>query len=163
MATALPPYPGDHIDGVALLGMAKSYHEAADRLRAALTPCKNGDYAPWRLLALHAIELYLSAAMLRHDHDMAVVRSSSHDLEKKLNLLLKDGMRFSEKTCHVLRLVSQDRHYVRARYAPDMVKEMMPITRLNAALSDVAALMSRQVVPARPISATATPIAARIT
>src|SRR5882672_496476 len=76
-------YPGDAVTAEDMLRLAEEYRKAAQLL---LKHGRSGaplTWAPCRLSAIHAIELFLSALLLHQGHKASAIRAMQHDLSKR--------------------------------------------------------------------------------
>lgn len=125
-----------------MVRLAASYHDAASAL--ALTG-KRGDQmscAPYRLLAIHAIELYLNAWLLNYGHSPVSVRKLQHDLGVRAALAMAGGLAIRRKTAKHLQDLDAAREYLVTRYDPQMGPSLSQLTRLQATLADVSKKVS---------------------
>jgi len=98
-----------------------------------------------RLLAIQAIELYLNALLLEHDHTAAQVRGLQHNLEERAKLAAACGLVLRAKTKEHLRAMGRKREYLVMRYGPEMASTASQINRLLATLDEVGAKVSERV------------------
>lgn len=113
-----------------LLRLAKEYQKAAHHLRQRR---KGGPltWAPYRLSAIHAIELFLSALLIHKGHDASEVRGMQHDLRKRFELVQHHGLQLRKRTADHLSAMVDNREYLVTRYAPEMIETVSPIARLS--------------------------------
>ncbi|HWV43196.1 MAG TPA: hypothetical protein VN004_16345, partial [Pseudorhodoplanes sp.] len=64
MATQPQPYPGGNASAEQVFRLAEEYRTAANALAKIARPGVPLSRAPFRLIAIHAIELYLNALLL---------------------------------------------------------------------------------------------------
>lgn len=93
--------------------------------------------APYRLVAIHAIELHLNALLLAKGHSAAQVRGMQHNLAAKTAAAILAGLKLRRLTAEHLRGLSERREYLTTRYDPDL-SATSEITRLTATLEEVA-------------------------
>lgn len=118
--------------------LAKEYQDASLALRKLGRPGAPLSFAPFRLTAIHAVELYLSAYLLGHGHQWPAVRRLQHDLAERARLAVEGGLNLREKTKKHLHDLDAGREYVHSRYAPELVPTMTQVNRLEATLKEVA-------------------------
>lgn len=100
---------------------------------------KNGhtiSAAPFRLLCIHAIELYLNAFLRESGETSSQIRALRHDLAARLALIEKHKLLLKVKTKQHLENMSANREYLTARYAPD-AQLLSHLNRLQATLVEV--------------------------
>ena len=108
-------------------------------------PCR---VAPCRLCAVHAIELYLNAFLLKLGHPPERIRDSRHDLAARAALANAGGLGLRRRTAIHLAAMTQGREYLVLRYDPGMA-ELPPLNRLWATLDEIARKVTRAVaIPA---------------
>jgi hypothetical protein len=98
--------------------------------------------APYRLLAVHAIELYLNAFLLMSGYSAGEVRGFKHDFEMRVKLAKDKKLILRQKTYDHIVLLNSSREYLTSRYAPEMTTEQSEITRLNATLEELSKRLS---------------------
>jgi len=145
------PYPGE------LATPADQYRQAAQLLIQLGRRGKPLSRAPFRLAAIHAIELYLNALLLRSGLEPNAVRGLQHDLAKRAILAADAGLKLRMRTANHLSTLQQSREYLVARYGPELTGKVSQVNRLEATLEEVAkkvtALLSLPTVPGIPSSA----------
>ena len=130
-------YPGEAATPQQLVELADEYRRAAD---AALHIKRCGQplsLAPYRLLAIHAIELYFSALLRAAGHPSARVRGLQHDLAKHSEYALSAKLVLRKKTRAHLDALSATREYLTTRYDPT-ASTTSQLTRIGATLEEVA-------------------------
>ncbi|MGV2186551.1 hypothetical protein [Rhizobium rhizogenes] len=84
-----PAYPGKAAGVRGILNLAKQYQDAASKLgEGSSTP----NQAPRRLLALHALELYLDAFLLAKGVNTATIGGFRHDLRELTRVASEAGL-----------------------------------------------------------------------
>lgn len=116
--------------------LAEHYREAAHLLLERAQGKNAMARAPFRLCAIHAIELYLNAMLLHQGWRAADIRGLQHNLADRLDRLT--GVRFRKLTQEHIRTLVQTREYLTSRYAPDRMKTASEVNRLTATLDQVA-------------------------
>lgn len=147
------PYPGDDASPYEMNRLADFYRDAAYR---SLDSIIRGDpltAGPARLLAIHSIELNLSAYLLLHDVPWSVIRRMGHDLVARLECAQAKGLIVRVRTAAHIRVIARDREYLVARYGPECLAAASQMNRLLATLEEVARRVSVAVaedLPFRP-------------
>ena len=135
-------YPGEGANPEQMLRLADEYKAAAEVLRNM--KC-GGERAPFRLLAIHAIELYLNAWLSAEGHPNRRIRGLQHDLMKQIELVEEGKLRLRKLTLQHLRQISLSREYLVSRYQPSGSK-LSELNRLEATLNEIARKISAHVV-----------------
>lgn len=136
-APAGPVFPGDEAGPAELLALAHVFRDAAGRLR----PGKGADpaaAAPWRLMAIHAVELYFNAFLRRAGHAPKDLRAQGHDLAGRADLAQAAGLILRRRTAAHLAAMTENRDYLAARYDPARPPACLHTNRLAATLDEVA-------------------------
>ncbi|BAB52590.1 hypothetical protein [Mesorhizobium japonicum] len=131
-------YPGELASPRQVHELAEEYRKAASLLLQLGRPGKPLTRAPFRLSAIHAIELYLTALLLHRGHNPNQIRKMQHDLSKRTEQALEAGLRLRAKTAKHLQSLSQNREYLVTRYGPELAATASQINRLTATLEEVA-------------------------
>lgn len=140
-------YPGATAHPEELMALADQFQLAADEAIKISKRGHNISLAPFRLLCIHAIELYLNAFLLHCGEPASAIRSLQHDLAARLDLLDKYKLVLKAKTrCH-LTDISANREYVVSRYAPD-VTTLSQVNRLQATVAEVESKVRARLTPA---------------
>lgn len=132
------PYPGKSTTVRDLLRLASEYRKAAHHL---LPLGRRGDpssRAPFRLSAIHAIELYLNAFLLHRGETAASIRGMQHDLATRAERAGEKGLRLRKRTAGHLQSMEEKREYLVSRYSPEMTSTVSQVNRLTATLDEVA-------------------------
>jgi hypothetical protein len=148
-------YPGTMASPVELRLLAEEYRVAAHALRQLGRPGEPWSRAPFRLLAIHAIELYLNALLLHRGREPRQVRSLQHDMAKRAELARGAGLRLRSKTAGHLAALGHNREYLVTRYEPEP-QGASELNRLVATLDEVAIKVTAELEPSplrtRPVS-----------
>ena len=120
-----------------LVELARAYAEAAEQLVERQKKCTAISRAPYRLAAIHAIELYLNAYLRMKNHEPDEIRGLQHDLQQRTERATKAGMKLRKRTITHLGAMTSNREYLLARYQPSAQKSLSQINRLLATLRDV--------------------------
>src|SRR4029077_20829036 len=113
-------YPGQTATAEQLLQLAEEYRKAAQllvqqgRRRAPLS------WAPCRLSAIHAIELYLNALLLHTGLDAPAIRGMHHSFEKRTDRAIASGLKLRKRTAAHLAAMEGNREYLVTRYGPEL-------------------------------------------
>lgn len=137
-------YPGEFASPDMLRALAAEYRDAAHLLRERGRRGRPLTWAPFRLAAIQAIELYLTAFLLDRGLSPAQVRAMQHDLGSRSKAAAASGLSLRLRTAEHLVQLSRQREYLVSRYAPDLVTSSSQINRLSATLDEVA----KKTVPA---------------
>ena len=143
MASA--PYPGDAATPKQILLLAVAYHEAA---KALLPSGKKGrpiSRAPWRLIAIHAIELYLNALLLQFGEKPEKIRALQHNVAARAELAIARGLVLRRRTASHLATLSTNREYLVVRYSADTPSTLSQVNRLDATLEELAGKVRSQI------------------
>ena len=143
-------YPGSGAPVSAILRMADRYRMDA---LALLAPGRRSDpvaAAPGRLLALQAIELYLNVWLRVAGETGRQVRGRQHDLAGRAQAALAGGLGLRRRTTSHLARLTEDREYLRVRYAPDELDALSQLNRLTATLDEVARKVRAAAAPKVP-------------
>jgi|CXWL01.1.fsa_nt_gi hypothetical protein len=134
---ATASYPGQTAKPREILDLATEYAKAAERL---LELCRKGEplsQAPFRLAAIHAIELYLNAVMLACGLDATQVRGLQHDLKKRAASVASAGLVLRQRTAAHIHTLTDTREYQVTRYDPQTTAGLSQLNRLEATLKEV--------------------------
>lgn len=126
--------------------LAGQYKQAAALLRQQGKPRKPMSWAPFRLCAIHAIELYLSAFLLHEGYKQDDVYGLGHDLAKREERARKKGLELRVKTKNHLAQMRDNREYLSSRYTPQMTTKS-EINRMEATLEQVAKHVTAKLRP----------------
>lgn len=139
MSDAANPYPGALANPSEVLQLAAEYHEAAQLLATRGRRGQPISRAPYRLAAIHAVELYLNAFLLHSGLEHSLIRGLQHDLAARTDLSLERGLQLRKRTATHLRTMAAAREYLVSRYGPELSSSLSQLNRLSATLSEVAA------------------------
>ncbi len=117
--------------------LADEYRCAAEALFQTGRPRQPLSRAPYRLVAIHAVELYLNAFLLAAGHPCKTVRGLQHDLAARTQLALDAKLGLRKRTMEHLFRLSQTREYLITRYDPE-APAGSELNRLAATLTEVA-------------------------
>ncbi|MGX8011381.1 hypothetical protein ACVDG8_021655 [Mesorhizobium sp. ORM8.1] len=131
-------YPGELASPQQVYELAEEYRKAANLLLQLGRPGKPLTRAPFRLSAIQAIELYLTALLLHRGHNPNQIRKMQHDLSGRTKYAMEAGLHLRAKTSKHLESLSQNREYLITRYGPELAATASQINRLTATLEEVA-------------------------
>ena len=141
-------YPGADARVEEVIRLANHYRGAANDLLRMAQEKGPSRVAPCRLCAVHAIELYLNAFLLKLGHPPERIRDSRHDLAARAALANAGGLGLRRRTAIHLAAMTLGREYLVLRYDPGMA-ELPPLNRLWATLDEIARKVTRAVaIPA---------------
>ncbi|PRY94690.1 hypothetical protein BCF33_0284 [Hasllibacter halocynthiae] len=132
-------YPGSSATPDEILVLASAYAAAARALPGSAGAGGPLSYAPARLCAIHAVELFLNAFLRFGGAPPAQVRARHHDL---VDADFCQTLRLRKKTAEHLAEMTRRREYLISRYAPDMTRSHTEVNRLGATLDEVEAKIS---------------------
>ena len=130
-------YPGEDATALQVLGLADEYKRAAETLLPMGRRRKPLSRAPYRLLAIQAIELYLNALLLSRGLTSAKIRGLQHDMAARARFARDNGLVLRRATVLHLNELSRSREYLISRYGPDMNSSLSQLNRLWATLKEV--------------------------
>lgn len=137
-ATIQQHYPGDTATAEAVLRLAEEYRKAAQVLIQQGRPGAPLTWAPCRLSAIHAIELFLSALLLHEGHAASAIRGMQHNLAERAERAMDSGLQLRKRTAAHISAMVGNREYLVTRYGPEMTSTVSQINRLTATLDEVA-------------------------
>lgn len=132
------PYPGQGATAGQIKSLADDFRAAADAVASRGRRGAPASRSPYRLLALHSVELYLNALLLARGHLPIRVRGLQHDLAARTDLALAAGLVLRARTVTHLRDVAARREYLTSRYAPELAGTASEVNRMAATLEEVA-------------------------
>lgn len=138
MKEAAHSYPGALASPSEVFRLAAEYHEAAQLLATRGRKGQPISRAPYRLTAIHAVELYLNAFLLHSGLEHGHIRGLQHDLAARTDLALKYGLQLRKRTATHLRTMAAAREYLVSRYGPELSSSLSQLNRLSATVTEVA-------------------------
>jgi hypothetical protein len=144
-----------------VLRLADSYRHAALALAGLGTRGDPVSRAPYRNAAIHAIELYLNALLLRAGRAPSLIRGLQHDFSARADLAITCGLLLRRRTAEHLRMIASTREYLVTRYGPELTSTLAQLNRLAATLDEVATKV--HVAMSKPSSSVCPPTSKRIT
>lgn len=130
-------YPGETATPAQLAALANEYRVAATALLATGRRGQPLSRAPFRFMAIHAVELYLNAMLLAAGCDPVELRRMHHDLASRTRLAVAAKLVLRQRTLTHLLTLSETREYLTTRYDPD-ASASSQLNRLAATLDEVA-------------------------
>lgn len=134
-------YPGESATPAEPSSLADEYRLAALLLLENRRPKEPKSRTPFRMVAIHAIELYLNAFLLHSGHDAAQIRGFQHNLAARADLAVELGLALRKRTHEHMHTMSQSREFLITRYVPSGTS-LSEINRLQATLAEVAQKVS---------------------
>jgi hypothetical protein len=128
-------YPGSQASASEVLALAREYHACANALYASGSKQRPLSRYPFRLLAIHAVELYLNAFLLHKALTASQVRGLQHNLSMRAE---RAGLKLRQRTRAHIEILTTNREYLAARYAPDQKQSLSQLNRLHATLTELA-------------------------
>ena len=139
-------YPGECATPQQFLSLADEYRRAAEALLPTGRRGQALSRAPYRLVAIHSVELYLNAFLLAAGHSSTKLRGLQHDLGARTRFALDAKLPLRKRTADHLCRLAETREYLTARYDPEC-RAASQLNRLAATLADVAEKVTRSVDP----------------
>lgn len=130
-------YPGETATPAQVLALANEYRRAAEALWGTGRAGQPLSRAPYRLIAIHAVELYLNAYLLASGHSTLDVRGMQHDLAMRTQRALDAKLVLQRRTAAHLLALTETREYLLVRYDAAAPCASNP-NRVAATLKDVA-------------------------
>jgi hypothetical protein len=129
-------YPGELATPEQIVHLANEYKRAAEKLLESGRRSQPLSYAPFRLAAIHAIELYLNSVLLKSGTSSSTIRGMQHNLSVRAELILTGKLKLKQKTLLHLNTLSQSREYLLTRYDPNPIVKS-ELNRLLSTLNEV--------------------------
>jgi hypothetical protein len=127
-------YPGKAAGVQGILNLAKQYQDAAGKLGEGSS---KPNQTPRRLLALHAMELYLNAFLLAKGVNPTTIRGFQHDLGERARLASDAGLALRKRTVAHLAMLSASNEYHIIRYAPELTSTLPQVNRVMATVDEL--------------------------
>ena len=131
-------YPGEEATAEQIFLLAGEYRRAADTLLPTGRRRMPLSRAPYRLVAIQAIELYFNALLIKRVLTAAKLRGLQHDLAARTRLAPAAGLFLRKGTVKHLQGLSETREYLISRYCPEKAGSTSELNRLAATLLEVA-------------------------
>lgn len=142
-------YPGETSTAEELLALAEEFRKTAELVASSRVTGKPVSTAPFRLLCIHAIELYLNAFLRKAGQPGPAIRGMQHNLAARLDLTDKYGLVLRHRTRQHLQTVSANREYLASRYDPEATTPSQ-LNRLQATLAEVRSKVLKRFDGAEP-------------
>ena len=136
-------FPGDEATPEQLIALAEEFRKLAESLFNGSGRRKGLAWSPVRFLAIHAMELYLTAYLRMRGFEAGTLRGLGHDLSARRTLARKAGLVLTIRTEQHLDALSKSRDYLVSRYGPEMNGDPSPPNRFEASLREVATKVRR--------------------
>jgi hypothetical protein len=130
-------YPGNDDSAAQFMKLAKHYANAANSFSKLAEKQKGPALAPYRLLAIHAIELALNALLLHNAVPPEKVRGLQHNLQERITLTNDFGLALRAKTVRHVKELTESREYLLHRYDPEASLKVSQLNRLIATMQEV--------------------------
>lgn len=137
-------YPGETASPALVLQLAGEYRLAAEALLPTGRRRDPLSLAPYRFVAIHAVELHLNAVLLASGQSPTALRRLHHDLAARVDLAVAVGLALRRRTLAHLLTLSSTREYLSTRYDPE-VQVTFPSNRIAATLAEVSEKATRLV------------------
>lgn len=142
-------YPGETSTAAEILALADEFRRSAVLVANGTKAGKANSTAPFRLLCLHAIELYLNAFLRHAGQPTPTIRGLQHNLAARLTLTDKYGLILRQRTRMHLAAISANREYLASRYEP-AAATLSQVNRLEATLEEVRGKVLKHLTAAAP-------------
>jgi hypothetical protein len=139
-------YPGEGATAQDMHRLAEVYRGSAYRAAGLIQRGDPLTAAPLRLLALHSVELNLSAYLMLKGSPAVEVRRLGHDLGARLAMAASAGLMLRRRTAAHVEAVARDREYLVARYGPERLGTASHVNRLLATMDEIGGKVSRAFV-----------------
>jgi hypothetical protein len=139
-------YPGNEATPVQLMQLAAEWRRAAGLLWDARRRRAPLSFAPYRFVAIHAVELYLNAFLQAKGHAPKAVRGMQHNLAARTALAVEAGLKLRPKTRAHLKTMTGSREHLVARYGPEQIAAASELNRVGATLNEFATEVEAVVV-----------------
>ncbi len=127
-------YPGEAAGVQGILNLASRYRDAANTLGEGVS---KPNHLPRRLLALHAMELFLDALLLANGLDRKTIRGFEHDFSERTRIAMDIGLVLRKRTAAHLATLSSSREYLVVSYGPETTATLSQMNRVMATLDEV--------------------------
>lgn len=129
-----PAYPGKAAGVRGILNLATQYQDAASKLGGGSS---KPNQVPQRLLALHAMELYLNAFLLAKGVTPMTICGFRHDLGERTRVASEAGLVLRKRTVAHLATLSASNEYHAIRYAPELMSTLSQVNRVMATVDEL--------------------------
>lgn len=135
-------FPGEQATALRVFQLAEAYRRASELLEPQGKRRNPLSRAPYRLVTIQAVELYLNAWLLHKGHDAKKIRGMQHNLAARAEAAIADGLKLRKLTAQHLASMTGNREYLIIRYDPEKTATVSQINRLAATLNEVAKKVS---------------------
>ncbi|WP_459464721.1 hypothetical protein [Rhizobium sp. No.120] len=135
-----PAYLGKAADVRGILDLAAQYRDAANTLGEGMS---KPNHLSQRLLALHAIKLYLDALLLANGLDRETIRGFEGDFNERTRVAIDIGLVLRKRTAAHLATLSSNREYLAISYGPETRATLSQMNRVMATLDEVSLKVRR--------------------
>ena len=142
-------YPGETATPQQLVALASEYRRAAGTLLPNGRRGQPLSWAPYRLAAIHAVELYLNAYLLATGHAPSSVRGEHHNFASLAGRAIEAGLCLRKRTVRHLQELASSREYLASRYDPTP-RCVLHINGFDATLKEVGDKVTRFVAQQTP-------------
>ncbi|MBB3571569.1 hypothetical protein [Rhizobium sp. BK491] len=129
-----PAYTGKAADVRGILNLAARYRDAANTLGEGSS---KPNHLPQRLLAFHAMELYLNAFLLAKGVGPTTIHGFRHDLGEQARIATETGLVLRKRTAAHLATLSSSREILVVSYGPETTATLSQMNRVMATLDEV--------------------------
>jgi hypothetical protein len=130
-------YPGSETTALQLKELAMHYADAACVFEKLPHTPKGLALVPFRLLAIHAIELTFNAVLVHNSVKAEEIRAMHHDLRAHMVMAETFGLKLRPKTVKHICDLTANREYLVHRYDPAESLRAGHLNRLIATLREV--------------------------
>jgi hypothetical protein len=131
-------YPGELASAQETLDLANEYRGAAETLWPTGEKLAANLRAPYRLLGIHSVELYLNALLRFGGLATPQIRGLQHNLADRSARMREHGVVLRNRTLKHLETLTVSREYLHVRYDSERRVKMTELNALAATLNDVA-------------------------
>lgn len=131
-------------DGKALRALAEEYCKAAALLCDEGPRGKSICWAPFRLCAIHAIELHLSAFLLDAGYEWSSIKKMNHHLDQRAMLATEHGLNLRKRSSDLLAKLSSEASYSVTRYVPERLADGRHPSQIMAVLKEISSKCALQ-------------------
>ncbi|MHA4735206.1 hypothetical protein [Ensifer adhaerens] len=130
-----------------VLNLATQYKAAAVKLGENPS---GPNHLPQRLLALHAVELYLDALLQARGLDDEPIHNFQHDLGEPARRAGAARLVLRKRTLAHLATLSSAQEYLIVRYAPELTSTLSQVNRVMTTLKEVSRKVPKMVKATKP-------------
>jgi hypothetical protein len=130
-------YPDHEATAGDLVRLAEEYRAAAETLQPCRRKGKPLSSWPYRMVAIHAIELYLSAYLRFQGQTAEEVRNLQHNLAQRSARAANCGLKLKKLTASHLATMTKTKEYQISRYEIEPPSTVSQLNRLESTLREV--------------------------